>query len=82
MSLSRYERKEKLPWGAQKEIAEALEVDESLVSRVNSDKAYHDDPKKVRQVQVRIARKIGVTVDEAFPSTGANPAGSSSTSVA
>jgi len=67
MPLSRFERKERLPYGAQKEIAHEEGVAESLVSRVMNDKTFHDDPKKVRRIRVRIARKIGVPVDEAFP---------------
>lgn len=80
MSLSRFERKERLLYGSQKEIAQAEGVAESMVSRVMNDKALHDDPKKVRRIQVRIARKIGLPVSEVFP--GAESVSSSHSTVA
>jgi len=66
MPLSVWQRKESLPFGAQKQIAQEENVDPSFVSRVISDKALDYDPKKVRRVQVRIARKIGMPVAEVF----------------
>ena len=67
MSIARYARKERLPFGAQAEIAEKLGVDESYVSRVMNDKAQHLPARTVRNIQVAIARKIGLAVAEAFP---------------
>jgi predicted XRE-type DNA-binding protein len=67
MSIARYARREKLQPGAQKEIAESLGVAESVVSRVMNDKGADLAPATRRKVQVAIARKIGMTVDEAFP---------------
>jgi len=66
MPLSVWQRKEALPFGAQKQIAEEEKVDPSFVSRVINDKALNHDPKKVRRVQVRIARKLGKPVAEVF----------------
>ena len=67
MSIARYARKERLRFGAQKEIARALDVPEAYVSRVMNDKAQHLPAEKVRAIQVAIARRLGMRVDEAFP---------------
>lgn len=74
MSLSRWERKARLPFGAQKEIAEELKAegvkcDESDVSRVLHGKAAHLNPEKVQKIQVAIAKRLRprVPVAEAFP---------------
>lgn len=67
MSIARYARKERLPWGAQKEIAERLGVAESVVSRVMNDKGSDLKPETLRKIRVAIARKIGMRVDEVFP---------------
>lgn len=68
MSIARYARKERLKNGVQKEIAAALDVDESVVSRVMNDKGADLSPATRRRVQVAIARKLRMPVDEAFPS--------------
>jgi hypothetical protein len=71
MPLSRYERKERLPYGAQAEIAKELGegFSEAFVSRVQNDKTDGMDPEKVRRVQVAIAKRLRprVPVAEAFP---------------
>lgn len=78
MALSRWERKARLPFGAQKEIAEELKADglkcdESDVSRVLHGKAAHLNPEKVRKIQVAIAKRLRprVSVEEAFPEEAA-----------
>lgn len=72
MPISRYERKERLPYGAQAEIAKALGegFSEAYVSRVQNDKTDGMDPEKVRRVQVAIALRLRprTAVAEAFPS--------------
>ncbi len=67
MPISRYERKERLPFGAQKEIAVNLKIAESTVSLVVNDKTATLHADTVRKIRVAVARKIGVRVDEAFP---------------
>lgn len=67
MSIARYARRERLPVGAQKEIAQRLGVAESVVSRVMNDKGSDLSPITRRRVKVAIARKLGMKVDEAFP---------------
>lgn len=69
MSIARYARKERLPVGAQREIATKLDVAESVVSRVMNDKGADLSPKTIRRVRVAIARRIGMRVDEVFPPT-------------
>ena len=59
-----------MPHGAQREIANDLGIAESYVSAVMTDDARPKTArarKTVRRVQVAISRKLGVTVDEAFP---------------
>jgi arginine repressor len=74
MALSRWDRKARLPFGAQKEIAEELQADgvkcdESDVSRVLHGKASHLNPEKVQKIQSAIAKRLRprVSVAEAFP---------------
>lgn len=74
MPLSRWDRKARLPFGAQKEIAEELKAegvkcDEADVSRVLHDKASHLNPDKVKKIQIAIAKRLRprVPVAEAFP---------------
>jgi hypothetical protein len=70
MPLSEIDRKQRIPHGAQREIARDLAIAESYVSAVMTGDARPKTPrarKTVRRVQVAIARKLGVTVDEAFP---------------
>lgn len=70
MPLTIAERKHRLPFGAQREVSREQSVDPGYVSKV-MDGAIRPktEPakKKLRRVQVAIARKLGVTVDEAFP---------------
>lgn len=74
MPLSRWDRKKRLPNGAQRQIvaelrAEGVLTNEGEVSLVNNDKASHLNPEKVRKIQVAIARRLRprVPVSEAFP---------------
>lgn len=71
MPLSRYERKERLPYGAQAEIAKDLGegFSEAYISRVQNDKTDGMDPEKVRRVQVAIAVRLRprTSVADAFP---------------
>jgi hypothetical protein len=70
MPLTIAERKHRMPSGAQREVARELRVDPSYVSRVMADDIRPKTRlgrKSVRRVQVAIARKLGMTVDEAFP---------------
>lgn len=67
MALSIWERKARLPFGAQKQVAEEVGVPQPFVSEVINDKCAHRDQKKVRRVRVALARRMRVRVDEAFP---------------
>lgn len=70
MALSKYERKERLGYGAQKEIAQELGrgFSEATVSRVMNEKDGSTvTPEKARRVRVAIARRLRMPVDEAFP---------------
>lgn len=67
MSIARYARKERLPFGAQKEIAEELGVAESVVSRVMNGKGDDLSTETRHKVQVAIARKLRMSVAEVFP---------------
>lgn len=69
MPLTRYERKERLPYGEQKNIAAELGLSKAFVSRVINDKTDGLDAEKVRQVRVAIARRLRprTAVADAFP---------------
>ena len=59
-----------MPFGAQREVSAEQRVDPGYVSRVMNDEVFPKTPpsrKKLRRVQVALSRKLGVTVDEAFP---------------
>lgn len=71
MSIARYARKERLYYGAQKDIATALGVDEAVVSRVMNDKVERLSPATVRRVRAAIARKLRRPISEVFPSLDA-----------
>lgn len=82
MPLSRWDRKARLPNGAQREIVGELRADgvltnEGEVSLVLHDKASHLNPEKVRKIQVAIAKKLRprVPVAEAFAIEGATDTG-------
>lgn len=70
MPLTVAERKHLMPYGAQKEVAQDEEVPEPYVSLVMND-ALHPKTEvakqKLRRVQVAIARKLRMRVDEVFP---------------
>lgn len=75
MPLSKYERKERLPYGEQSKIAaelterEAVKYTEAFVSLVMNDKVEQLDPERVHKVRVEIARRLRprASVAEAFP---------------
>jgi hypothetical protein len=70
MPLTIAERKHQMPHGAGLEIAEKEKVHPAYVSRALADEIRpktRPAKKKLRRVRVAIARKLGVTVDEAFP---------------
>lgn len=71
MPLSKYERKERLGFGKQKEIADELGAgyDEALVSLVMNEKAQARAPEKVKAVQEAVARRIGLPVSEVWASS-------------
>jgi predicted transcriptional regulator len=73
MPLTRFERKERLPYGEQQNIAREAGVSEAFVSRVQNDKIEGLDPDKVRQVQLEIAKRLRprVPLAEAFPKLAA-----------
>jgi len=60
MALTRWERKERLGHGAAKKIAEATDRSESHVSMVINEK------RRDRVVEVAIARRLQMPVDEVF----------------
>jgi hypothetical protein len=76
MPLTKYERKERLGYGKQKEIADELAkefgdgYDEALVSLVINDKAQARDPEKVKRVRAAIARRLRMPIGEVFPEPG------------
>lgn len=67
MSIARYARKEKMKHGWQHEIAVALDMKDSVVSRVMNDKGADLSPATRRKVQVAIARRLNMSVSECFP---------------
>lgn len=79
MPLSKYERKERLPYGEQSKIAAALteregvKYTEAFVSLVMNDKVEQLDADRVRKVRVEIAKRLRprASVAEAFPESDA-----------
>jgi hypothetical protein len=72
MPLTIAERKHRMPHGGRKEVAAEQMVDATYVSKAMNGELFPKTStgrKKLRRVQVAIARKLGVTVDEAFPPT-------------
>ena len=70
MPLSIAERKHLMPFGAQREVSTEQRVDPGYVTRVMNGELFPKMPasrKKLRRVQVALARKLGRTVDEVFP---------------
>lgn len=71
MRLTTAERKERLPYGAQKEVARELELSESYVSEVlagETSPKTADAKIRLRKCQVALARRMRprVPVDVAF----------------
>jgi len=66
MPLPIERRKALLPRGAQKQVSNETGEDEPFVSLVLRDKAHNYALKRVRHVQVRLARKMGKPVDVVF----------------
>jgi len=70
MPLTTADRKFLMPYGAQRDVAFDQGVKESYVSLVMSGEMRPKTlaaRKKLRRVQVAIARKLGRPVDEVFP---------------
>jgi hypothetical protein len=70
MPMTVADRVHQMPHGAQRVVARDLGLAESYVSAVITGDARPKTArgrKTVRRVQVAIARKLSVTVDEAFP---------------
>lgn len=69
MPLSVAERKHQMPFGAQRAVSAEQRVDPGYVSKVMNDEIHPKTPsaqKKLRRVQVALARKLGRRVDEVF----------------
>lgn len=66
MALTKRQRKERLRRGTQKQIAQELNVSESLVSAVVNGKTQILGKETVRVVREAIAEKIGASVEEVF----------------
>lgn len=72
MPLTTAQRKDSMPFGAQREVAIELQVDPAYVSKVMDDAVRpktEASRKKLRRTQVAIARKLRLPVAEAFPQT-------------
>ncbi len=70
MPLSIAERKHLMPFGAQRAVSTEQRVDPGYVSRVMNDEVFPKTAtsrKKLRRVQVAVAKKLGRTVDDVFP---------------
>jgi transcriptional regulator with XRE-family HTH domain len=70
MPLTTAERKERMPFGAQRQVATALGVDRGYVSKVMDGAVKPKTPlgmKKLRLVQTALARRLRLPVDEVFP---------------
>lgn len=69
MPLTRFERKERFPYGEQTQIAVELGVSIAFVSRVMNDKVEGLDPDRVQEVRVEIAKRLRpkTAVADAFP---------------
>lgn len=69
MPLTATQRKERLPYGEQKEIATRLKEPKSYISLVMSGQVRPKTKRaklRLRRAQVAIARALGLSVDEAF----------------
>lgn len=70
MPLTTADRKDRLPFGAQRAVALELQVDPAYVSKVMDDAVRPKTPrgkKQLRTVQVALSRKLRLPVDEVFP---------------
>lgn len=70
MPLTTAERKHRLPHGARRAVATALHIDPSYVTKVVAGEAFPKTERgraTLRRVQVALARKLALPVDEAFP---------------
>lgn len=77
MPLTIAERKHRMPFGAQREVATEEGVDEAYVSKAMNDEVHPKTPEarqKLRRVQVALARKLKVRVEDVFPSQPASAA--------
>lgn len=76
MPLTIAERKHRLPFGAQREIAEDQGVSKSYISLAISEELRPKTPRaqeKLRRVQRAIAARLGEPIEEVFPTPEAPP---------
>jgi transcriptional regulator with XRE-family HTH domain len=74
MPLTVAERKYRLPRGAQKEVAALLGVGPAYISRAMEGDLRPKTPeaiRRLRRAQRALAKKLGVTLTEAFPEAAA-----------
>jgi transcriptional regulator with XRE-family HTH domain len=74
MALTIGQRKDRLPYRAQQEIANEMGVDKKLVSAVMNDKAVGYAAPRVRAVQEMLAARMGLTAQYVFGAALAKPA--------
>lgn len=70
MVLSVAERKHRMPYGGQQEVADELNFDATYISLVMAGKVRPETQAgklKLRLAQEALARKLGVSVEDAFP---------------
>lgn len=70
MPLSIAERKHRMPFGAQRQVATEEEVSESYISAVMNDEVFpktEPTQAKLARVQAALARRLGLPVEEVFP---------------
>ncbi len=69
MPISIADRKHRMPFGAQQEVADELEVPKSYVSAVMSDEVFpktEETREKLRRVQEALAKKLELPVEDVF----------------
>lgn len=66
MALTKRQRKQRLPRGAQQRIADDLGLNKSTVSNINNNKTQLYSKYTVRLVRERISQEIGEPIAEVF----------------
>lgn len=69
--MNRWERKEKLGYGAISEIGRKLKLSPATVSLVVNDKTDILSAVTIAKVRVAVAAKIGAPVEQVFPAVAA-----------